>query len=113
MARRRSSQAASLRSLSIPCAPIFAPSTPLRTPRGLLESRSAGAAPPEVITVSEHRIACEGVGGALGHPRVWLEMGAKGFVECGYCDRRYVLSGEAHDEIEEIDPADYVGAGGH
>ena len=79
----------------------------------LLESRSAGSAPPEVITVSEHRIACDGVGGALGHPRVWLEMGGAGFVECGYCDRRYVLSGHAHAEIEEIDPADYEGAGGH
>ena len=79
----------------------------------LLESPSSGPAPAEIIAVSEHRIACDGVGGALGHPRVWLEMGGKGFVECGYCDRRYVLSGHAHDEIEEIDPADYEGAGGH
>ena len=30
--------------------------------------------------------------GALGHPRVWLEIDPKtGFVECGYCDRKYVL----------------------
>ncbi len=46
---------------------------------------------PEVIEVTKNRIACDG-GGALGHPRVWLQIDPKtGFVECGYCDRRYVL----------------------
>ena len=30
---------------------------------------------PEVIEVRSRRVACDGVGGALGHPRVWLEMG--------------------------------------
>ena len=29
--------------------------------------------------------------GALGHPRVYLEMGDENFVECPYCDRRFVL----------------------
>ncbi len=48
--------------------------------------------PPEVIEVSKSKIACDGGGGGGGHPRVWLEIDpAKGFVECGYCDRRYVL----------------------
>ena len=38
------------------------------------------------------RIACDGGGGAGGHPRVWLQIDPeKGWVECGYCDRRYVL----------------------
>lgn len=46
---------------------------------------------PETIEVETTRVACDGDGGALGHPRVWLEMGDKGFVECGYCDRRFVL----------------------
>jgi uncharacterized Zn-finger protein len=47
---------------------------------------------PEVIEVTATRIACDGVGGALGHPRVWLQIDPeKGWVECGYCDRRYVL----------------------
>ncbi|MEM1419853.1 MAG: zinc-finger domain-containing protein, partial [Pseudomonadota bacterium] len=31
-----------------------------------------------------------GGGGALGHPRVYLTIGEQGFVECPYCDRRYV-----------------------
>jgi uncharacterized Zn-finger protein len=47
---------------------------------------------PETLEVSKTRIACDGGGGALGHPRVWLEIDpAKGWVECGYCDRKYVL----------------------
>jgi len=41
--------------------------------------------------VEDTRVACDGGGGALGHPKVYLEMGDEGFVECPYCDRRYVL----------------------
>ncbi|MBI1252506.1 MAG: zinc-finger domain-containing protein [Alphaproteobacteria bacterium] len=50
-------------------------------------------APPEVIEVSDHRVKCDGGGGALGHPVVFYEIGDEGFVECGYCDRRFVLQG--------------------
>ncbi len=78
-----------------------------------LEKGRVAAEPPEVVRVSEHRVHCDGLGGALGHPRVYLEMGAKGWVECGYCDRRFVLSHHAHPENEELDPADYEGAAGH
>ncbi len=46
--------------------------------------------PPEVIEVDGHRVKCDGGGGALGHPRVWLEMGAAHHVDCPYCDRRFV-----------------------
>ncbi|MFT3975032.1 MAG: zinc-finger domain-containing protein [Amaricoccus sp.] len=51
------------------------------------------AAPaPETIEVTQSRVACDGSGGASGHPRVWLQIDPeKGYVECGYCDRRYVL----------------------
>ena len=52
---------------------------------------------PETIVVNKSRVACEGSGGALGHPRVYLEMGEANFVECGYCDRRFVLSQAALD----------------
>lgn len=47
--------------------------------------------PPEIIAVSARRVACDGGGGALGHPKVYLEMGERDFVECPYCDRRFVL----------------------
>ncbi|WP_369825054.1 zinc-finger domain-containing protein [Caulobacter sp. B11] len=74
-----------------------------------------GAGPaPETVVVRSHRIACEGVGGALGHPRVWLEMGAAGFVDCSYCDRRFVAATTAgHDEDERLAPGVYEGSGGH
>lgn len=70
--------------------------------------------PPEVIVVRTRRVACDGVGGALGHPRVWLEMGEADFVECGYCDRRFVLaSSGVHAEDERLAPGVYEGPGGH
>jgi len=71
----------------------------------------AGPAP-EIVKVRSRRVACDGVGGALGHPRVWLEMGDEDFVECGYCDRRFVLAGDGHED-ERLAPGVYEGPGGH
>ena len=69
---------------------------------------------PEVVTVRSRRVACDGVGGALGHPRVWLEMGEAGFVDCGYCDRRFVLAkGDEGAEDERQAPGVYEGSHGH
>ena len=58
---------------------------------------AAAAGPaPETIMVRSHRIACDGVGGALGHPRVWLTIARDtGWVECGYCDRLFILDPKA------------------
>ena len=56
-----------------------------------------GFPPPEVIVVTQKRVMCDGGGGALGHPRVYYDMGEDAFVECGYCDRRFVLKGSAED----------------
>ena len=58
------------------------------------------SAAPETVSVKSRRVACDGAsdipgGAALGHPRVWLEIDERGFVECGYCDRRFVLAGGA------------------
>lgn len=45
---------------------------------------------PETEVVAKWKIACDG-GGASGHPRVWLTIPEdRGYVECGYCDKRYV-----------------------
>lgn len=49
---------------------------------------------PETIYISSMEVACDGGEGALGHPRVYLHMGADGRVECPYCDRLYVLRGD-------------------
>ena len=56
--------------------------------------------PPETIRVKSLSVACDGSGeidAALGHPRVYLRIDEKGFVECGYCDRRFVLEGGPAD----------------
>ena len=45
---------------------------------------------PEVIEVDSETVSCNGGGGALGHPRVWLNTRGKGTVDCPYCDRRFV-----------------------
>lgn len=56
---------------------------------------------PETIRVRERRIACDGSGdvpAALGHPKVYLEIDEKGYVDCGYCDRRFILIGGPADK---------------
>ncbi len=57
-------------------------------------------AAPETVTVTRWKICCEGEAGALGHPRVWLTIPQDtGFVECGYCDKRFVIDRDhAHDD---------------
>lgn len=55
---------------------------------------------PEVVETGQHRVSCDGGSkegqSALGHPRVWLEMGDGDFVECPYCDKRFVLKDGHH-----------------
>lgn len=46
--------------------------------------------PIETIYVDGHRVACDGGGGALGHPKVYYEMGSDHEVECLYCGRLFV-----------------------
>ena len=55
---------------------------------------------PETQIVTTWKVACDGGEGALGHPRVWLSIPQEtGFVECGYCDKRYVIDRDhAHDD---------------
>ena len=48
---------------------------------------------PEVIKTDTAEVKCDG--GAMGHPRVYLRIGDEGWVECPYCDRRFVLSSGA------------------
>jgi NADH dehydrogenase (ubiquinone) Fe-S protein 6 len=55
---------------------------------------------PETTYVTQPRVACDGSAGqnpALGHPRVYLQIDEKGFVDCGYCDRRFILKGGPAD----------------
>lgn len=56
---------------------------------------------PEIVRTKHHRVYCDGSGqvdAALGHPRVYYAIDeARGFVDCGYCDRRFVLEGGPAD----------------
>jgi uncharacterized Zn-finger protein len=56
---------------------------------------------PETTMVDVPRVWCDGSGdiraganfrpAALGHPRVFMQIDEKGYVDCGYCDRRFIL----------------------
>ncbi|MBX9813294.1 MAG: hypothetical protein A4S12_13030 [Proteobacteria bacterium SG_bin5] len=57
--------------------------------------------PPQITRVSTPRVSCDGahdgIPTALGHPRVFLQIDEHGYVDCGYCDRRFVLIGGPAD----------------
>ena len=62
--------------------------------------------PPEIVRTANPRVKCDGAndipgGAALGHPRVWLEIDEHGYVDCGYCDRRFVLKGGPADGADQ------------
>jgi len=49
--------------------------------------------PFEVIEVQSLEVACDGGGGALGHPKVFLHIDQdRGEITCPYCSRQYVLT---------------------
>lgn len=51
----------------------------------------------EIIETEEHTVACDGDGGALGHPKVYLHLdGDTHSATCPYCSRTFVLKGHKH-----------------
>lgn len=56
---------------------------------------NAADLPEDAKIVSSTRVACDGGGGALGHPKTWLDMGQDTHVECKYCDQLFVLDPNA------------------
>jgi uncharacterized Zn-finger protein len=46
----------------------------------------------DVIFVNSHVVGCDGGGGALGHPLVYLRIEPEGDVICPYCSRRFILA---------------------
>ncbi len=48
---------------------------------------------PETEIVLTRKVSCSGNEAlGLGHPRVWMAISDDvGWVECGYCDKRFVL----------------------
>ena len=67
-------------------------------------------APPEIETVDAPHVACDGGEGALGHPRVYMQIDeAVGFVECKYCDKKFVLRGAGEEPGSSVDVGDTPG----
>lgn len=50
------------------------------------------ADPVETVEVERTDVDCDGGGGALGHPRVFLNIKPDvGHLDCPYCGKRFVL----------------------
>jgi uncharacterized Zn-finger protein len=58
-------------------------------------SETAAPSIAETFEVDSVVVACDGGDGPLGHPRVYLNIGKEGQIECPYCSRRYVLKAGA------------------
>ena len=50
---------------------------------------------PKIEIVTKKRVACDGGGGALGHPKVWMDMAQDNEVICKYCDKIFRLDPNA------------------
>ena len=37
------------------------------------------------------RVSCNGGGGPLGHPQIWLTYGKDGTVVCPYCSKKFEI----------------------
>jgi uncharacterized Zn-finger protein len=51
----------------------------------------------ETVRVDSRVVACDGDGGPLGHPRVWLRIEHEQTF-CPYCSRLFVLNPGAGDD---------------
>ena len=49
----------------------------------------------DITIVTKTRVSCDGGGGALGHPKTYLDMGQDSEVRCKYCDRVFKLDPKA------------------
>ncbi|KAH8865874.1 putative NADH dehydrogenase [ubiquinone] iron-sulfur protein 6, mitochondrial [Schistosoma japonicum] len=48
------------------------------------------------IASKEHVISCDGGSGALGHPKVYINLDQPGNHACGYCGLRFYLDNKGH-----------------
>jgi uncharacterized Zn-finger protein len=46
--------------------------------------------PAETVEVDDANISCDGGGGTLGHPKIYLTA-VVGGVDCPYCDKHFAL----------------------
>jgi uncharacterized Zn-finger protein len=55
------------------------------------DGEAATPVPVETIHVDDRVVACDGGGGPLGHPRVFLKIEEREVV-CPYCSRLFILN---------------------
>jgi uncharacterized Zn-finger protein len=53
------------------------------------------AEPVEIVQVDSPTVACDGGPGALGHPKVYLNLAKDGQIDCPYCGKRFILKAGA------------------
>ena len=41
--------------------------------------------------VKSKKVSCNGGGGALGHPKIYLDMGKENQITCPYCSKIFIL----------------------
>jgi uncharacterized Zn-finger protein len=61
--------------------------------------------PFETIYTDEMVAACDGGEGPLGHPRVYLNLGPSGKIECPYCSRLFVNRGISAAAASDVSPS--------
>ena len=65
-----------------------------KTSSSLDSSGLAGGQGLAPTVTRQSRVACNGGGGPLGHPQIWLNLGINGSVTCPYCSRQFVKAAE-------------------
>ncbi len=48
--------------------------------------------PEQPVAVETRTVCCDGGGGSLGHPAVYLTFGGSAEIVCPYCSRAFILS---------------------
>lgn len=69
---------------------------PTGSTQGDIMAQTAGPATGETLETSSLTVACDGGGGPLGHPQVFLTIKPEvGSIVCPYCSRHYVATAQA------------------
>ncbi|AUM73881.1 zinc-finger domain-containing protein [Paracoccus jeotgali] len=74
---------------------------PTENPKSTNQDHDTALPPPETEIVTTWKVACQGDEfRGLGHPRVWMVISPlTGFVDCGYCDKRFIVDRDnVHDD---------------
>lgn len=54
----------------------------------------------QIVQVTTKTVSCDGGKGAAGHPKVYMNIGSIGWVECPYCSKRFELNLGAHTSAD-------------